>query len=472
MGDLLRKHSGLGPGPTCGGIHTPLPAHALGGTEKKGRPPCRSPSARASLAAQFLQLCSSPSPSPSLPLRTAQAPASMSLASTSGSMTARWSPTSTSTSGRSACGTPGVTWREIETSPGVYDWGLLDSYVRAAQQHHAEVTLVLAMTPSFYGPAPTLAPRLMSHYRDFVRAVMLRYRELRRAPRASRRTRSGTRATCPGPGPGHPRASPGSPARCGGSISRSTRTPPSWRRPSRCGSLSQRRWLSAYESQRVGGHPVRRYYDVNALSLYPKVTVRRSPRGARGRDADAGGGQAAVGSGRRTAQHAVVGQRGQLRGDRSGDGRRADLGAPPGGQRDPHVRPRRRTRAVEDVLVPLRLGPAVARQRRRHARQHAAVRPRQPGRAHTGGGRSRDGRALVARPVGRSERAPALRSRPARDLHVRREARQWCAADPVEPGPIGARPVPARSGRACNERASRSAPRVGAGRCFASPSSR
>ena len=52
-----------------------------------------------------------------------------------------------------------VTWREIETSPGVYDWGLLDSYVRAAWQHHAEVTLVLAMTPSFYGPAPTLAPR-------------------------------------------------------------------------------------------------------------------------------------------------------------------------------------------------------------------------------------------------------------------------------------------------------------------------
>ena len=51
-----------------------------------------------------------------------------------------------------------MTWRDIETSPGVYDWSRLDAYVQAAQQHDVEVTLVLAMTPSFYGPASTLPP--------------------------------------------------------------------------------------------------------------------------------------------------------------------------------------------------------------------------------------------------------------------------------------------------------------------------
>jgi hypothetical protein len=33
----------------------------------------------------------------------------------------------------------------------------------------------------------------------------------------------------------------------------------------------QRRWLSAYERQRLGGHPVRDFYDANALSLYPEA---------------------------------------------------------------------------------------------------------------------------------------------------------------------------------------------------------
>ena len=66
--------------------------------------------------------------------------------------------------------------RDLETSPGVFDWTLLDYFVRAAQQHHTQVTLVLAMTPSFYGPASSRPPTLMSDYENFVRAVMLRYR--------------------------------------------------------------------------------------------------------------------------------------------------------------------------------------------------------------------------------------------------------------------------------------------------------
>ncbi len=164
-----------------------------------------------------------------------------------------------------------VTWREIETSPGVFDWTVLDSYVRAAQQHHTEVMLVLAMTPSFYGPAPTLAPRLMSHYRDFVRAVMLRYRSFEGQRGISAYqvwnegnvswSWTGTPETLAGITRTvwriHRQVDPGA-----------TIVAPSFavRMP------SQRRWLSAYESQRVGGHPVRHFYDANALSIYPRTT--------------------------------------------------------------------------------------------------------------------------------------------------------------------------------------------------------
>ena len=171
-----------------------------------------------------------------------------------------------------------VTWREIETSPGVYDWRLLDSYVRAAQQHHAEVTLVLAMTPSFYGPAPTLAPRLMSHYRDFVRAVMLRYRSF-----DGHRGIAAYQVWNEGNVSWSWTGTPQSLARITRSVWRihqqvdphATIVAPSFA----VRLLSQRRWLSAYESQRVGGHPVRRYYDANALSLYPKVRYDARPGG-------------------------------------------------------------------------------------------------------------------------------------------------------------------------------------------------
>ena len=51
--------------------------------------------------------------------------------------------------------------------------------VRQADAPRAgEVTLVLAMTPSFYGPAPTLPPTDLTAYADYVRAVMTRYRDL------------------------------------------------------------------------------------------------------------------------------------------------------------------------------------------------------------------------------------------------------------------------------------------------------
>jgi hypothetical protein len=172
----------------------------------------------------------------------------------------------------------GVAWSDVETSPGVYDWTRLDSLVRAAQEHDTQITLVLAMTPTFYAAARSLPPDDLSHYRDYVRAVMTRYRsfegkrgiidyqvwnegniktfwtgtpqQLAQLTRIVYRVRN--------------QVDPGA-----------TVVAPSFavRLP------FEREWLSSYVSQRVAGHRVWHYYDVNALSLYPKATYHGRPGG-------------------------------------------------------------------------------------------------------------------------------------------------------------------------------------------------
>lgn len=70
----------------------------------------------------------------------------------------------------------GVRWNQVETSRNTYDWTRLDQLVAAAQAAHAQVTMVVAMTPSFYAAKPTDPPRSVAAYRRFVRALMERYR--------------------------------------------------------------------------------------------------------------------------------------------------------------------------------------------------------------------------------------------------------------------------------------------------------
>ena len=72
----------------------------------------------------------------------------------------------------------GVTWRDIETSPGVYDFGRLDADVRAAHAAGAEVTLVLGVTPAFYAPTggdQTSNPTSLVAWDAYVRALVTRY---------------------------------------------------------------------------------------------------------------------------------------------------------------------------------------------------------------------------------------------------------------------------------------------------------
>ena len=70
----------------------------------------------------------------------------------------------------------GVTWRDIETAPGVFDFTRLDAIVRAANARNVEVTLVFGMTPSFYASDPTQMPASLSVWNRYVSTVVNRYR--------------------------------------------------------------------------------------------------------------------------------------------------------------------------------------------------------------------------------------------------------------------------------------------------------
>jgi hypothetical protein len=164
----------------------------------------------------------------------------------------------------------GVTWNQLETSPGVFTWAQLDSLVRAAQRHHARVTLVLGMTPSFYGPSATLPPTSLSRYADYARTVMARYRSFSgsRGIDAYQVWNEGNVSTF----------WTGTPSQLGQLTQildhvrdqvdpAATIVAPSFAVRLR----SQLEWMSQYESQHVGRIPVWRYFDVNAPSLYPKA---------------------------------------------------------------------------------------------------------------------------------------------------------------------------------------------------------
>ena len=249
-----------------------------------------------------------------------------------------------------------VTWSQLEVSPGVFEWDRLDSYVRAAQQHHTRVTLVLAMTPSFYGPDRSLPPTRVSDYEHFVRAVMERYR-----------TFDGRRGIAAVPGlergqrpllleqhaPPPRRADP-----------RRLADPPAGRpRGHDRGAVLRR--AAARSAPVALGVPVAAGRRPSGVALLrrqraqhlPADDVRRADRRARGRHAARRPGPATAGPGRRSAVHPAVGHRGQLRGARGTRDGHADRRAPAGRQRDPHLPARRRPRALGDVLVPLRLEP-------------------------------------------------------------------------------------------------------------------
>ena len=164
-----------------------------------------------------------------------------------------------------------VTWQDIETSPGVYDWSHLDSYVTNALQHGTEVTIVLAMTPTFYATANNLPPTDLAAYRAFVRAMMTRYEDFN-----GQQGIATYQVWNEGNVPYFWQGTPQQLAQLTQIVWQERNVYAPTARvlaPSFAVRLPyQRAWVSQYLSQMVGGRQVWHYVDATAFSLYPSAT--------------------------------------------------------------------------------------------------------------------------------------------------------------------------------------------------------
>jgi hypothetical protein len=169
----------------------------------------------------------------------------------------------------------GVTWREIETAPGQFDFSRLDAMVDLAEQHQSDVLLVLGQTPtfhaknpaaeSFYGEGASSPPDLAA-WTAYVHTVAKRYagrpvvlqvwneanvsgfwsgtqQEMADLTKAAHDALDGIT----------PRPTLVSPAL----VTRLT---------------SQRAWIDAFYGTAVDGTPVADFVDVVSLQLYPEAT--------------------------------------------------------------------------------------------------------------------------------------------------------------------------------------------------------
>lgn len=163
-----------------------------------------------------------------------------------------------------------VRWDHIETGPGTYDWAHLDSLVDGAAAHHARITLVVAMTPSFYSSTPTDVPAgSIDRYRAFVRQLMTRYHGRIDSYQVWNEPNISTYWT----GTPHrmaqltkvmhdvrDRVDPGARVLAPSMV---TRLP------------FELRWMSRWLGQRVGHRAVWRYVDAFGFSLYPMPRYHR-----------------------------------------------------------------------------------------------------------------------------------------------------------------------------------------------------
>lgn len=167
-----------------------------------------------------------------------------------------------------------VSWRDLETSPGVFSFGYLDSLVATARAHHAKPMLVLGQTPRFhashpgwvgsYGAGAPTMPNLGA-WKRYVATVAARY-----GSTVDYQVWNEPNVT------GYWRGSPAQMATltrtAHGVIDawapRATLVAPSF--PVRL--AAQRSWVSRYYARKTGGHRVASYVDAIALNLYPPAS--------------------------------------------------------------------------------------------------------------------------------------------------------------------------------------------------------
>lgn len=169
----------------------------------------------------------------------------------------------------------GVSWRQIETAPGVFDWTLVDAEMAKARAHGASVLLVLGQTPTFHSTRPTVASTYgkgasamptKDSWTRYVRAVAVRNRTVwghiasfqvwneanvvgywSGTPQQMATLTAWTDAALRAADPSARLVAPALVARLSG----------------------QQRWIDAYFSQNVAGRNVSSYVDAVSLQLYP-----------------------------------------------------------------------------------------------------------------------------------------------------------------------------------------------------------
>jgi len=81
----------------------------------------------------------------------------------------------------------GVSWPQVETARGVYDFSLLDQYVALAEQHNVKIIYCLGNTPQWGStdpnhvgtqelPGATASPTNIQDWKDYVNTVATRYK--------------------------------------------------------------------------------------------------------------------------------------------------------------------------------------------------------------------------------------------------------------------------------------------------------
>lgn len=164
-------------------------------------------------------------------------------------------------------------WSGIERSPGVYDWSALDAKVTTAEKNNARPLLVIEGTPRFHAigagePTSASPPRLRA-YRNFVRALVQRYRA-----RVDYQVWNEANVTNFFTGtPAHMAQMTARLGRAADQFApKATIAAPSF--PLRGDPQYFKAWFKDYWTQRVQGRAVHRFFDVANLSAYPMPRER------------------------------------------------------------------------------------------------------------------------------------------------------------------------------------------------------
>jgi polysaccharide biosynthesis protein PslG len=169
----------------------------------------------------------------------------------------------------------GVSWREIEVAPGVFDWALLDAEIAKARANGASVLLVLGQTPAFhstkpgrastYGPGASAMPTKAA-WTAYVRAVAYRNRTVWGGV-ADFQVWNEANV------PGYWSGTPAQMAQLTSWTDRALRAAGSSATlvaPAMVTRLtSQRKWIDSYYKQRVRRKNVSAYVDAVSFQLYP-----------------------------------------------------------------------------------------------------------------------------------------------------------------------------------------------------------